>query len=676
MDSTSHKEGLGPLPKADRNAELQRRSIDAFRIALPADKFLFRDERADDAGVDGSLELLIDSLYTNLRAQVQLKSTDSSNTNLDGTVSLSIKTANLNYLLNGQSPIYVLYIAPRNELRFAWARDERRRLDRTNPEWMQQETVTIRFEHSLQPDTLEQIHERIRQEAQLNRRILDMLGRASVGEHVVTSIDPKTLTSIDPDEAQRLLSTGGATMVSAGYGKEVIRMIGLLKPVDSRTSRIRLVRAYAEYATGRYQAATALLAEAALNLDELREDERQLLAYIRNACEYQTGQIDGKEYLERLEAQTGPLAQGVNASYTISRLRFALFREADVVGREALLDEMRAAVAQVVGDASFPDEFKLHVRLILLESEGHQSLLTSLAEMHRMRMRRDLGEDFDVTELLRFQRDRWDPWERSADAMLGEAGATKNPLLVADALAIRAQTRVDHLLNCRLLTPMFGIPIELPDTVLLPPRQDAEQAIAIYAQADHLEGELRVRMTLAELLSLGGRTAEAEEIVRDVLPKAQAMSYSTVEWRARMHLDGQTILNFYTERCEAEHSEDTDFSLANQDDDGVKKFARDMLDALNLPEERLPVVERECQSLKDIARERLHWCRHIDLIQNLRHTEHPTTYYKIDPNRRCVCEKFKYESAIESTDWLTLIIAFKRAYCEGCPARDPKISNG
>jgi hypothetical protein len=56
-----------------------------------------------------------------LRAQVQLKSTASSQVNEDGSVSVAVPSHNLNYLLNGPSPIYVLYIGPRHELRFAWA---------------------------------------------------------------------------------------------------------------------------------------------------------------------------------------------------------------------------------------------------------------------------------------------------------------------------------------------------------------------------------------------------------------------------------------------------------------------------------------------------------------------------------------------------------------------------
>ncbi len=63
---------LGPLPKTDRNAELQQLSLAAFKSALPKDKFLLRDERTDDMGVDGSLELVVDGHPTNFRSQVQL----------------------------------------------------------------------------------------------------------------------------------------------------------------------------------------------------------------------------------------------------------------------------------------------------------------------------------------------------------------------------------------------------------------------------------------------------------------------------------------------------------------------------------------------------------------------------------------------------------------------------
>jgi hypothetical protein len=63
-----------PLPKADSQSQQERKSIVSFQSFLPEDRFVFRDERITDAGVDGSLEILIEGSYTNMRAQVQLKS--------------------------------------------------------------------------------------------------------------------------------------------------------------------------------------------------------------------------------------------------------------------------------------------------------------------------------------------------------------------------------------------------------------------------------------------------------------------------------------------------------------------------------------------------------------------------------------------------------------------------
>lgn len=112
------EQNMGPLPKGDRSDDLQQESLTAFRVAMPSERFLFRDERTDDKGVDGSLELKVPAGFTNVRSQVQLKSTDAADLNVDGSLSLSVAVSNLNYLLNGPSPLYVVWIAPRKEFRY------------------------------------------------------------------------------------------------------------------------------------------------------------------------------------------------------------------------------------------------------------------------------------------------------------------------------------------------------------------------------------------------------------------------------------------------------------------------------------------------------------------------------------------------------------------------------
>ncbi len=92
---------------------------------------------------------------------------------------------------------------------------------------------------------------------------------------------------------------------------------------------------------------------------------------------------------------------------------------------------------------------------------------------------------------------------------------------------------------------------------------------------------------------------------------------------------------------------------------------------MGLSQERLPVVQRDCFSSRDMAQERIGWCRHIELIQNLGHMQNHQTAYLTDPMRRCICDKHGYQSLIEDSDWTALVQAFKKTYCDGCPDRKP-----
>jgi Domain of unknown function (DUF4365) len=106
---------IGPLPKVSRTHELQQLSLEALRAALPSDRFIIRDERIEDYGVDCSLEAKIapprgsqvaspvaeekgpktTAWATNLRAQAQVKGTESLEPNkADEFVALPVATSN------------------------------------------------------------------------------------------------------------------------------------------------------------------------------------------------------------------------------------------------------------------------------------------------------------------------------------------------------------------------------------------------------------------------------------------------------------------------------------------------------------------------------------------------------------------------------------------------------
>ena len=673
MGNKKDASDFGPLPIAPRTDELERLSYAALASMLPQDQFLLREE-SKDKGVDASIELLINSQATNLRAQIQLKSTDSANANQDGSISYSIDTSNLNYLLySGNTALYILYVAPNKELRFAWASDERKRLDQENPEWMRQETITIRFRNLLTLEDTDHIHQRILREGRLHREISDNLSRASFNEQVTVTINPETLEAIDLAETKELILTSGVTMVSSGYGSLVLQAIETLRSSDKQLPRILTIQAYAHYTLGGYQDALACIGKALLHQDELSPEDGRFLIALRNSCRYETGQIDYAEFsrlLDEAEAQDDDLS----FPRRLNQLRYALRHEGDLAERRKMIAELHLLVDEMQKSTEVAAATKLDAKLALLEAEGHLQVLDSRQRLSQIHIRGKLGTlTFDKMQAtLAALSNETVLWHRELEAAVQEAKKQKNPLLIGTALSIKAIVNFGAFMVRRNFLLSLGHDVDFPEDALRAMMEEVNQTLEIYKQAGQLEGELRAQIALADLFLLGKQPDAAKRLASSVLPKAQAMDYVTLQTRAMEHLSGETPFQMSEKVIIESATVDMDEKLAHNTDEELLDFARTCLQALDLPQERLPVVERDVHSMRTMARERLNWCRHIEIIQDLRHTAHPTTYYLSDPERFGHCLKHQFKSVVGHTDTDTVISAFKNTYCEKCQDREAK----
>lgn len=174
-------------------------------------------------------------------------------------------------------------------------------------------------------------------------------------------------------------------------------------------------------------------------------------------------------------------------------------------------------------------------------------------------------------------------------------------------------------------------------------------------------------MAKADFLELTGRVTEAQEIASNVLSKAQAMGYAIIISRAKEHLSGEGFRSRLDSLMKKKTEEEQVIRNANRSDEESRLYAKQALRAMGLPANRLPVIEREYFSIRECAKDRVSWCRHISRLNDERHTWHPSTKYKIDPNRICVCDLHGFRSKIPNPDWQVISAAFKKTYCESCP---------
>src|SRR5262245_24516233 len=140
-------------------------------------------------------------------------------------------------------------------------------------------------------------------------------------------------------------------------------------------------------------------------------------------------------------------------------------------------------------------------------------------------------------------------------------------------------------------------------------------------------------MQAADFLDLSGQQESAREIAETVLQKAKAMDYAALIERAEKQLSGESLSSLVERTVRTRSEKEKVIDQIQESDESLRQNAAQILKIIELPSDRLPVLEREYFSYRDIAKEKMDWCRHIELIQDKRHELHPATHFKTDPTR-------------------------------------------
>jgi hypothetical protein len=179
------------------------------------------------------------------------------------------------------------------------------------------------------------------------------------------------------------------------------------------------------------------------------------------------------------------------------------------------------------------------------------------------------------------------------------------------------------------------------------------------------EGRLEIEELQADFLELQGNREAAKKLASQTYPVAQAMGFGPIAEKAKLLLDDDTLLLQWERTYEQLEAEDADFQNANQSDEELNRVANQLIRSVQSPPVRLDVLLELLCSFRQISRERVDWCCHLQILEDRTMTSNL-------PTRICFCERFGYESQEVSTDAAVVIADFKQIFCTSCPARAPK----
>lgn len=638
---------------------------------MPVEDFVLRDERTEDYGVDVSVEVLVSGKATNCRAQIQIKARSGLCANVDGSFSVPIDVANINYLMNGPCPVYVLYRPESKSLLFAFAQDEFRRLSEENSDWASGASFTIRFRRELSKDECGPFADRILREAQRHRMLRDAVASATPATRYRLEIagNPETHSVLTPTDAEQLLRDHGLSLVSGGRAEKVFELLSLVpRAVVQRSGALLLVQGNAELATGHYISAQASIRRASAIPTDIGEENLPFLTYLRHAVDYAVGEITPQEFRNRCDEWRVDAPKHLSIQYDLARL-WSRFGDPSQERTDELAHEMTRIVRGLSELNDAPAVLVQQVRMlqVFLDAGSATSELLAAAPLVREPSAWRHAYDSPPAEILPRVIERVRGWRSSMNDILAEVRGSGNAHLWCQALHARDTIEVFVLSQLKMAAVIVGS--EAP-TVADELFKRVRRTQEIAKRFDQQELELRSRLLESDLADLDGNRAKAENLAAQVLELAETLRYAAVARSAKRAVS------------RSNHQEMLDqvgrmvgggilAEIANLTDEQMNDLVVHTMKLLRVPADRLPLVRDEILCQRTLGRLHFDFCQHLQLGQDPAYGTSEQTLWATKPMWRARCQLLNRDSAVSFEQWAAILDAFRSSACSGCSHRQP-----
>jgi hypothetical protein len=173
----------------------------------------------------------------------------------------------------------------------------------------------------------------------------------------------------------------------------------------------------------------------------------------------------------------------------------------------------------------------------------------------------------------------------------------------------------------------------------------------------------------ADIYDVLGDLDNRAKVAQQAFDLAISKGLSSIAERAGKILRNEFTFSSFAQRVE--HLE-LDKDLASYNEEDKKKYADLFLEAyagdVNVEEMRQSVMS-DMNDIVAAAKQRLEWCQHIQIIQELKHTQSLSTIHRTIPKKHIVCKLLGHESPKHGYSFEELWPFFKGIYCLGCARR-------
>lgn len=289
------------LPKDSRGEQLETISKNHFCPLFDVEKFILKGEPIDN-GIDFRIELKSNGNKLGFGLNFQLKSSESTSKNNDGTYSKSLETSNIEYLLNnGQPAYYGFYISQDKAIYYESLDIFISELFSKNSNWQEQPNHTLRFSKKIDVDATIGIYNLAYNRGlmlrKLNSKLAENINSPTTDKNIIIDYNGNVKTD---DEIEDFIEKYGLFLNDECRWKEILSLHNKTSVGSVKSSLYNFVIGLAYTHTGNYFQALDYLRVSYNSICNLEEDLKGYLMYYYFEIQLLFGLITINEYTEKL----------------------------------------------------------------------------------------------------------------------------------------------------------------------------------------------------------------------------------------------------------------------------------------------------------------------------------------------------------------------------------------
>lgn len=193
-----------------------------------------------------------------------------------------------------------------------------------------------------------------------------------------------------------------------------------------------------------------------------------------------------------------------------------------------------------------------------------------------------------------------------------------------------------------------------------------EKCVAILGKYELVHFLAKTLCDAAAVYDLLGNLKERNRLANIALEIATEKGFTDILEQAQNIIQRDAS---FTESMNTLKSKSSDDFFASLNDEQKAVVVNNMLHAVSDTED-VDIIRQaisvEVDDLISVAKQRLIWCRHVQIIQDLQHQKSMETFYRSIPAKWIVCAELRYQSTSSGYSFDALWPMFKGVYCLGC----------